>query len=101
MLPRAQFDVSALYYQKGLYEDEAKKAAYKEKTGKDLTPPDTWEEVTAQAEFLASPPDFYGTQFAGKEEAIARLRSGEVTEEFPASALWTHGDVTVLCGVRR
>ena len=29
MLPRAQFDVSALYYQKSLYEDEAKKAAYK------------------------------------------------------------------------
>jgi glucosamine-6-phosphate deaminase len=33
---------------------------------------------------------------AGKEEAITRLRSGEVTEEFPASALHTHGDVTVL-----
>ena len=33
---------------------------------------------------------------AGKEEAIARLRSGEVTEEFPASALWTHQDVIVL-----
>jgi glucosamine-6-phosphate deaminase len=32
----------------------------------------------------------------GKEEAIARLQSGEVTEEFPASALWKHGDVTVL-----
>jgi glucosamine-6-phosphate deaminase len=36
---------------------------------------------------------------AGKEDAIARLRSGEVTEAFPASALWKHGDVTVL-GVR-
>ena len=69
MLPRAQFDVSALYYQKSLYEDEAKKAAYKEKTGNDLAPPDTWEELTKQAEFFASPPDFYGTQFAGKEEA--------------------------------
>jgi len=33
---------------------------------------------------------------AGKEQAIARLRSGEVTEDFPASALWKHGDVTVL-----
>ena len=29
MLPRAQFDVSALYYQKGLYADDAKKTAYK------------------------------------------------------------------------
>ena len=33
---------------------------------------------------------------AGKEGAVARLRSGEVNEEFPASALWRHGDVTVL-----
>jgi len=45
MLPRAQFDVSALYYQKSLYADEAKKAAYKEKYGEELVPPDTWEEV--------------------------------------------------------
>jgi glucosamine-6-phosphate deaminase len=37
---------------------------------------------------------------AGKEEAIARLRSGEITEAFPASALWKHGDVTCL-GVRQ
>jgi glucosamine-6-phosphate deaminase len=31
-----------------------------------------------------------------KRAAIERLRSGERTEEFPASALWTHADVTVL-----
>jgi multiple sugar transport system substrate-binding protein len=70
MLPRAQFDVSALYYQKSLYADEAKKKAFKEKYGRDLTPPDTWADLADQAEFFASPPDFYGTQFAGKEEAI-------------------------------
>jgi multiple sugar transport system substrate-binding protein len=70
MLPRAQFDVSALYYQKSLYADEAKKAAFKAKYGRDLTPPDTWADLADQAEFFASPPDFYGTQFAGKEEAI-------------------------------
>lgn len=70
MLPRAQFDVSALYYQKSLYADETKKKAYKEKYGVELTPPDTWDEVARQAEFFANPPDFYGTQFAGKEEAI-------------------------------
>jgi len=70
MLPRAQFDVSALYYQKSLYADEAKKTAYKEKYGTDLVPPDTWEEVTKQAEFFAAPPDFYGTQFAGKDEGV-------------------------------
>lgn len=70
MLPRAQFDVSALYYQKSLYQDEAKKTAFKTKYGYDLTPPDTWAQVTDQAEFFADPPNFYGTQFAGKEEAI-------------------------------
>lgn len=70
MLPRAQFDVSALYYQKNLYTDDAKKAAFKEKYGYDLAPPDTWQQVSDQANFFASPPDFYGTQFAGKEEAI-------------------------------
>lgn len=33
---------------------------------------------------------------SGKQEAIARLRSGEVSEDFPASALWTHPNVRVL-----
>jgi multiple sugar transport system substrate-binding protein len=70
MLPRAQFDVSALYYQKSLYTDEAKKKAFKEKYGRDLVPPDTWSDLADQAEFFSNPPDFYGTQFAGKEEAI-------------------------------
>ncbi len=70
MLPRAQFDVSALYYQKSLYQDEAKKAAFKEKYGYELTPPDTWQQVADQAAFFSKPPEFYGTQFAGKEEAI-------------------------------
>jgi len=31
-----------------------------------------------------------------KQAAIERLRSGEISEEFPASALWRHPDVTVL-----
>ena len=70
MLPRAQFDVSALYYQKSLYENADNKAKFKAKYGYDLVPPDTWQEVTDQAEFFANPPNFYGTQFAGKEEAI-------------------------------
>ena len=33
---------------------------------------------------------------SGKEASVERLRSGEVSEEFPASALWKHGNVTVL-----
>ena len=35
-----------------------------------------------------------------KRDAIARLRSGEVSEEFPASALWRHRDVRVLVSRR-
>jgi glucosamine-6-phosphate deaminase len=31
-----------------------------------------------------------------KREAIERLKSGTVSEDFPASALWNHGDVIVL-----
>ena len=33
---------------------------------------------------------------AGKIDAINRLRSGEITEDFPASALWKHPHVRVL-----
>ena len=35
----------------------------------------------------------------GKEKALDRLRSGEKDEAFPASALWTHGNVRVLTAV--
>lgn len=70
MLPRAQFDVSALYYLKSIYEDEKNQAAYMEATGRELTPPDTWEEYKEQAIFFTDAPNFYGTQYAGKDEAI-------------------------------
>ncbi|WP_332648721.1 glucosamine-6-phosphate deaminase [Lysinibacillus sp. 54212] len=33
---------------------------------------------------------------ASKQEAMDRLRSGEITEDFPASALHQHNDVTVI-----
>ena len=33
---------------------------------------------------------------SGKQDAIARLRSREVSVDFPASALWTHPNVHVL-----
>ena len=36
---------------------------------------------------------------SGKEDALARLHDGAVDESFPASALRTHGDVTVLTAV--
>lgn len=36
---------------------------------------------------------------SGKEEAISRLRSGAVDEDFPASVLWRHENVIVLAAV--
>lgn len=70
MLPRAQFDVSALYYQKNLYEDAARAKAFEVKYGYPLAVPETWAQVKDQAIFFADPPNFYGTQYAGKDEAI-------------------------------
>ena len=63
MLPRAQFDVSALYYQKSLYKDDAKKAAFKTKYGYDLAPPKTFKEFSDQAIFFSNPPNFFGTEY--------------------------------------
>ncbi len=71
MLPRAQFDVSALYYQKSLYQDDAKKTEFKAEYGYDLAPPETWDQFKDQAIFFADPPNFYGTQFAGKDEGAS------------------------------
>jgi len=70
MLPRAQFDVSVLYYLKSNYTDEDKAAEFKAEYGYDLAVPETWTQVKDQAIFFADPPNFYGTQYAGKDEAI-------------------------------
>lgn len=68
-LPRHS-DVSNLFYQKSLYEDEANKTAFEAEYGYPLAPPETWAQVADQAKFFANPPDFYGFQFVGKDEAI-------------------------------
>lgn len=68
-LPRHS-DVSNLYYKKSLYEDQANKDAFKAQFGYDLAPPDTFNEFKDQAIFFARGPDFYGTQYVGKDEAI-------------------------------
>ena len=69
-LPRHS-DVSNMYYIKSLYENDENKSKFKAEYGYDLNPPDTWDQVTDQAIFFSNPPDFYGTQYVGKEEAIA------------------------------
>jgi multiple sugar transport system substrate-binding protein len=68
-LPRHS-DVSNLYYQKSLYEDADNQAAFEAEYGYPLTPPETWAQVRDQAMFFANPPDFYGFQYVGKDEAV-------------------------------
>lgn len=68
-LPRHS-DVSNLYFIKSLYEDADNQSSFKAENGYDLAPPETWAQVADQAKFFANPPDFYGTQYVGKDEAI-------------------------------
>ena len=70
MIPRAQFDVSATYYQKSLFDNAKNKADFKAKYGYDLKPPATLQQFKDQAIFFSNPPGMYGTQYAGKDEAI-------------------------------
>jgi len=68
-LPRHS-DVSNLFYQVSLFEDEANKTAFEAEYGYPLAPPETWDQVRDMAMFFANPPDFYGFQFVGKDEAV-------------------------------
>lgn len=68
-LPRHS-DISNLFYQKSLFEDQGNKDAFKAEYGYDLTPPETWDQFKDAAMFFADAPTFYGTQYVGKDEAI-------------------------------
>ena len=68
-LPRHS-DVSNLFYIKSLYQDADNRNRFQQEYGYELAPPTTWEQVSQQAKFFANPPDFYGTQYVGKDEAI-------------------------------
>jgi len=68
-LPRHS-DVSNLFYQISLYEDAENQAAFLAEYGYELMPPETFDQFRDQAMFFADPPNFYGTQYVGKDEAI-------------------------------
>jgi len=68
-LPRHS-DVSNLFYIESLYADEDNRTRFEAEYGYELAPPETWDQVRDQALFFANPPDFFGTQFVGKDEAI-------------------------------
>jgi multiple sugar transport system substrate-binding protein len=86
-LPRVT-DVSNIYYNKALYADPAKQAAYKAKYGKNLVPPETFDDFKNQIIFFADPPNLYGTAFAGKDEGMSgrfmellRANGGDIFDE--------------------
>ncbi|MFV0359968.1 extracellular solute-binding protein, partial [Tropicimonas sp.] len=68
-LPRHS-DVSNLFYQLSLYDDADRAAAFEAEYGYPLAPPETWDQVRDQAKFFADPPNFYGFQYVGKDEAV-------------------------------
>jgi len=71
LIPR-HADISAMHYRTDLFNDADLQAAFAEEYGYDLAPPSTIEEMYDMAEFfVAQGAVLYGTQFAGKEEAIA------------------------------
>ncbi len=69
MIPR-HADISSLHYRTDLFNDPKEKTAFKEQYGKELKVPETWEEFVEVAEFFTRGTSLYGTQFAGKEEAL-------------------------------
>jgi len=68
-LPRHS-DVSNLYYKKSLFENKDNQKNFKEEYGYELMPPETWMQVKDMAMFFADPPNMFGTQYVGKDEAI-------------------------------
>jgi multiple sugar transport system substrate-binding protein len=71
LIPR-HADISVVHYRKDLYDDPANQKAFKDKYGYDLAAPTTWKELGDQAAFFSKPGEnFWGTQWAGKEEGLS------------------------------
>ena len=78
-------DAYGFMYRKDLFEDEAEKAAFQEKYGRELTVPQTYQEAKEVAEFFTRPDeDLYGWgQMGGREYDFATTASN--------SFLWSFG----------
>ncbi len=71
LIPR-HADISSMHYRTDLFDDPDLQAKFKEKYGYDLVPPETLDQMYDMAEFFVNEGSAeYGTQFAGKEEALA------------------------------
>jgi len=70
LIPR-HADISSMHYRLDLFEDEELQAQFEEAYGYPLAPPATIQEMYDMAEFfVGSGAVQFGTQFAGKEEAL-------------------------------
>lgn len=63
-------DVSNLFYIESIFEDEGNKRRFKAEYGYELKPPETYDQYKDMAIFFADPPNFYGTLYVGKDEAV-------------------------------
>lgn len=71
LIPR-HADISAMHYRTDLFGDKDLQTKFKAKYNYDLTPPTTVAQMKDMAEFFVAEGKIdYGTQFAGKEEALA------------------------------
>lgn len=71
LIPR-HADISAMHYRTDLFEDADLQAKFLEAYGYELLPPTTIEQMYDMSEFFVGEGAIdYGTQFAGKEEALA------------------------------
>ena len=71
LIPR-HADISGMHYRTDLFEDEDLQAKFKDQYGYELAPPTTLDQMYQMAEFFVGEGVIdYGTEFAGKEEALA------------------------------
>ncbi len=68
-LPR-NIDVRLLHYRRDLFEDPVEQQKYRETCGRDLRPPETWEELAQVAKFFTRPPGLYGFAFPGRDSGL-------------------------------
>ena len=64
------YNFPMLFYRKDLLEDPGEQSAFKEKYGRDLTVPKTYDELYEVAEFFNRPPDLYGFFIGGVDWSI-------------------------------
>ncbi len=64
-------DISALHYRTDLFEDPELQESFEAEYGYPLAVPETWDQFEDIALFLSDPPEMYGAQFAGTEEALS------------------------------